>query len=257
MSTIIKRGEQGRLLHRLVALDLADHMAEAHKIVAEARGRARRILAEARHESQRIKADARQSGHEEGLEEGLAEGRASGQAQAFSEAAERFNSEQADLVASFKAVIESIQRDKQDLLIAANRDLLEFCVALARKVTGCVARLDRQAGVANVEKALRLVGGKTDLTVRIHPLDGETLRRFAAELSGGLAGGSHVALVEDEAINPGGAVVTTGGMEVDARIETQLDQITGLLLGTEAEVQSEKRERACPRRAGEREAESP
>jgi len=242
MSTVLKQGEQGKLLHRLVTFDLADHLAEAHKIVAEARERARRMLAEARHESERLKAEARRRGHQEGREKGLAEGLAEGKAQGLAEATERFSREQADLVASITAVGQALERDRQDLLIAANRDLLEFGVALARKVTGCVARLDRQAALANVEQALRLVGGKTDVSVRIHPLDAETLRRFAGELSKGLGAARHITLVEDDSIAPGGAVVTAGppsSGEVDARIETQLEQITALLLGTE-EVRSEK-----------------
>ena len=146
--------------------------------------------------------------------------------------------------ASITAVVQALERDRQDLLIAANRDLLEFGVALARKVTGCVARLDRQAAVANVEQALRLVGGQADVSVRIHPLDAETLRCFAGELSRGLEAARHINLVEDDSVSPGGAVVTAGppsGGEVDARIETQLEQITALLLGTQTEVRSEKR----------------
>ena len=63
------------------------------------------------------------------------------------------------------------------------------------------------------------------------------MRRLAEELAQRLGDASHVALVEDDSIAPGGAVVTSGGMEVDARIETQLEQMTALLLGTEGDGQ--------------------
>ena len=242
MSTVIKSGQQGQVLRRLVTFDLADHMAEARSIVAAAREQAHQILAEARHEGQRLKAEAHRTGYQRGHEQGMGEGYAHGQARGLAEATERFNREQAGLAASLNAIIEAFEHRKQDLFIAANRDLLELAVTAARKVTGCVARLDRDAAVANVEQALRLVGSKTDLTIRIHPLDGQTMRRLAEELAQRIGDASHVALVEDDSIAPGGAVVTSGGMEVDARIETQLEQMTALLLGTEGDgqVRSEK-----------------
>jgi flagellar assembly protein FliH len=240
MSTVIKQGKDGRALQRLVTFDLADHMAEAHKIVADARNEARHIVGQAKLESQRLRAEAQERGQAEGFEKGYAEALAAGREQGLAEATERFNREHGQLAASMARVIESIEQEKQDLLIAANREVLEFAVALATKVTHRVARMDRQAALANVEQALRLVGKKTDLIVRVHPVDAETLGRFAEELADRTNDLGHLKVVEDESISPGGAVVSSGppdAAQVDASIETQLEQITTLLLG---EVRSEK-----------------
>jgi flagellar assembly protein FliH len=243
MSTVIKKGETGRPLQRLCSFDLADHLAEARQAVTAARREAQRIVAEAKAESARLRGEARQIGHREGREQGHAEGLEVGQAQGLAEAAERFNREQGDLAASMTSIIESIEGCKRDLLIEANRDLLEFAVAVASKVTRCVGEVDRQAALANVEEALRLVGEKTDVTVRVNPVDAETLRRFAADRARQLGRQQHVSVVEDESLAPGGAVVTTGGMEVDASIETQLAQITTLLLGQKTELRTEEKQR--------------
>jgi len=237
MSTIIKKGEQGALLQRLVTFDLADHMTEARKIVSEAQARARQIVGEARVESRRLREQAQAQGRQAGYDAGYAEGLAAGQEQGRAEAGQRFEREHAALAAAMEAVIGAVERRKEDLLIEAGRDVLEFAVTLARKVTHGVARLDRQAAVGNVEQALRLAGDRTDLTVRVSPQDADTLRRFAEDLAGRIGKAEHVTVVADESISPGGAVVTAGGpggSEVDATIETQLEQLTWLLLGDSA-----------------------
>ena len=239
MSTVIKSGQQGKLLQRLSTFDLADHMSEARGIVASAREEARRIAVEARTQSRILKEEAQRAGHEQGYEKGLAEGRSDGRAQALSDATERFDTQQANLAAAMQSTVDSIEGQKRDLMIAARRDLLSLAVALARKVTGRIGELDRQAAIANVERALRLVGTKTDLRIRVHPMDAETMRQFAAGLSERLDRTGHVELTEDDAMAPGGAVVEAGGTQVDARIETQIAQIAALLLG-DGQVKSEK-----------------
>ncbi|MCP4250804.1 MAG: hypothetical protein GY778_27515 [bacterium] len=231
MSTVIKHGQQGTLLQRLSTFDLADHMSEARVIVAAAREETRRILAEARRQSRTLKEEARRAGHEEGYEKGLSEGRSDGRAQALSDATQRFEAEHANLAATMQATVEAIENQKRDLMIAARRDVLSFAVALAGKVTGRIGELDRQAAVANVERALRLVADETDLRIRVHPVDAETMRQFTAGLSERLGQAGHVELTEDDTMAPGGAVVEAGGTRVDATIETQLEQIAGLLLG--------------------------
>ncbi len=238
MSTVIKKGEQGKLLQRLVSFDMADHMAEARSIVAAAKAQAQQLVGEARIESRRLKEEAGRQGHAEGYQAGHAEGVIDGREQGLAQATERFNGEHAALAAAMAAAIEALEAQKQNLLIEAERDLLEFATALAQKVTHCVARLDRQAAVANVEQALRLVANKTDLTIQVSPLDADTMRRFAEDVTERLGEVEHVRVVEDESVSPGGAVVTSEGQgrsEVDARIETQLDQIVSLLLGVETE----------------------
>jgi len=253
MSTILKSNDCGRLLREPVAFDLADYLAEARGIVAAAHEQARRILEQARREGARLREETRRSGEREGRERGLAEGRSSGHNEALAAATERFTREQADLVAAVTAALESLESQKQDLLIAARHDVLEFAVAVARRITGCIARLDHQAAVHSVEQALWLVGTKTDVTIRVNPQDAEALRKFAGEWSHRLAapsadqreGGqtsaaaSHVRLVEDESVSPGGAVVATERTEIDTRIETQLDQIAALVLGEKPSANGE------------------
>lgn len=231
MSTVIKKGQTGRLVHRLASLDLADHLAEADKVLAGAQRRAGQLIERAKIESERLGRQAQEESYREGERKGRAEGRREGREKAFVEASERFERQQAELVSALGEAVRGLESGKQDLLIQANRDLLTFAVELANKVTHGVGRLESGMARANVEQVLRLVGRSSDVTVRINPQDADTLRQFAAELAEQVDRAGHVCIVEDAAVTPGGAVVEAGAMKIDAQVETQMEQLVAVLLG--------------------------
>jgi flagellar assembly protein FliH len=231
MSTVIKAGRDFKIVKRLTTIDLADHLAEARKVVSEARTRAKGILAQARQEAVVALQTAKDKGHAEGKTEGHRAGFAAGQAQGLTEARTRFDREQATLRATLEKAVAEFDARKRDLLIEARHDVLALAVALAQRVVKRTAALDSAVATANLEEALRLAARKTDVVVHVHPRDSETMRCFAQDLSTRLAELQHVQVAEDPKLSPGDCVVTAGGTEIDARIETQLNEIVGLLLG--------------------------
>ncbi len=232
MSTVIKKGETGKLVRQLVSFDLADHLANAQKVIDAAQRQAEKIAAEAKHRSSQLRIAAQKEAYALGHGKGYADGVEAGTAEGLAKATESFEHNQSSLTNSLAKIIEEWEQQKRDLLISARRDLLEFAVALASKITRSVGELNGDSVLANVEQALRLVGDKTDVTIHMHPSDAETLRRFADGLARDVEGQQHIALVEDDGVAPGGAMISTGEMEVDARIETQIEQITSVLLGS-------------------------
>ena len=236
MTTVIKVGQSDvRLLRRLESVDLADHLVEASKIVNAARRDAARMTEQAKAAAIQIRQEADQRGFAEAYAKGLVEGRKTGHEQAFREAADRFRREQADLCKALSAAVAELERGKRDILIEAGQDMLRFAVRLAEKVTRRAVAVDSSAAVANLREVLRLVGTRTDMTVRIHPADAETLRLFAKGLAEDVANQAHVRFVEDASISPGGCRVRTETTEIDATVETQIGQIVGLILGRPAD----------------------
>lgn len=231
MSTVIKPGQNVHLVNRLTTLDLADHLAEARKLVADARGEARDILAQARREAAVAFEAAKEKGHAAGFDQGRQAGLEAGLAQALEEARERFEGEIGHVRDTLTTLVTELEHRKRDLLIAARHDVLEFAVTLARRVARRVGELDRSAATANLEEALGLVSSKTDLTVRVNPLDGEAMRRFAEVQSQSLENLAHLRVVEDPEVTPGGCKVSTAATQIDAGIDTQMDEIVRLLLG--------------------------
>jgi len=235
MSTVIKAGQAGTMLHRLSRVDLADHLAEAKQILDDARRQAEQLKARTRDEARRVLEEAKESGFAEGKSQGYEEGLAQGRQTAFEEATARFNAEQATLVADFARAIAEIDRTKSDIRVAAERDVLEFAVNIATQLTFGIGGLHQEAACENLTRALELVDDKSDLTIRVHPTQLETMGMFAGGTFRMLDASKAFQMVGDECVAPGGCVIEGRLTDVDASLETQTRQIVSLLLGREAD----------------------
>ncbi len=234
MPTVIKACETGPLLRRLSNVDLADHLAEARSVIADAERRASRIVAGAEAEAAKALAAARQGGYEAGHRSGYTEGVEAGHQAAHKESIQRFEQQQDHLVAGMQAAIESIDEIKEGLRIAAEKDLLEFAVQVATKLTFAIGKMHRESAVENLERAIRLVGAQTDLTIRVHPDDLAAMDMFARDVLKQVNASRAVDLVADESLAPGGCLVDSGCTRIDATLETQVAEIVSLLLGGKA-----------------------
>ena len=231
VQTVIKAGESGPLLPQLSTVDLADHLAEGRAVVTSAKRASARIMEEAKRESARMFDEAKRNGYADGYRKGHVEGTKAGHEAAFQAAMKGFASEQGNLVADLQRAIEEIDKIKGDLRIEAERDLLNFAIDCAGKLTFAIGKVHRESAVENLRRALRVVGEKTDLTIHVHPADLESMKVFADSVLRSAAASPVVSIVADDSLSPGGCLVQTGRTRVDATLETQVDEMVALLLG--------------------------
>lgn len=240
MGTVIKFGDAVGVLERVTTVTLADHMAEARAALERARAEAKQILDAARTEAMRLRQDAERKGFESGsargYETGLASGETAGREQgrqsAREEALQRYNEQCAHLVADFQRLVAEFSARKEELLQSTERSLLDFAVRLASKLTFAIGTLHRDAAVANVERAVQLVGATTDLTIHVHPDDLASIESFAKDSLERIADSRALKITADDSIAPGGCKLQTDAAEIDATLETQVNEIVNLLLGT-------------------------
>ncbi len=235
MSTVIKARASGPILKRLSTVDLADHLAEARAVVEAAQRRAAQIIAEAEVQAESVLEEARESGHDAGYKQGYAEGTSAGHQTARDESIKQFKQEHGNIVADFQRAISEIDSMKQDLQIQAEKGLLDFAVLVATKLTFMIGRIHRESAVENVKRAIRLVGSKSDVTIRIHSRDISAMEMFADSAIRRADASRVVSIVTDDSIAPGGCKVESGCTNVDATLETQVDEIVSLLIGGEAD----------------------
>lgn len=219
------------MVKRLSTVDLADHLAEAKAVMAEARIRAARMTSDAEAQAKQLRQSGWEEGRSAGYQEGYAVGVAEGREAAFEEAMERFSRSQEDAVSALRRTVAELDAMKRDLMIAAERDVLEFAIAVARKLTLTIGEFHREAAVENLKESLRMVGAKTHITVHAHPKDVETLRTFATSLSTFIDQAQTVKIDAQESISPGGCRVESDRTKVDATLETQIDAMVSLLTG--------------------------
>lgn len=233
MSTVIKAGEAGPILRHLKTVDLADHLAEAREVVAQARREAAQIVGAAKQRAHGTLEEARRLGAERGYREGHKKGEAEGREAARVEALEGFQQREEQVAAALQAATAQLEGIKTDLRLNAERDLLEFAAEVARRLTFALGRTSSEAVKENFSRALDLVAEQTSLIVRVHPDDVAALELFAPEVLSSTRAREGLSMVADDTISPGGCVVTSGTTTVDATLDTQLDTLITLLLGKE------------------------
>ena len=230
-TTVIKAGSAGPMLRSLSTVDLADHLSEARGIVESAKSLAVKIESDTREEGRTRAAAAKEVAMAEGYDAGFAQGEVEGQAKAFEESKRVFEIQHAGIVAQMKQAIDEVDKIKETLRIAANRDVLEFAVKLAFDLTYRIGRHSSKAAIENAKRAIKLVGSRTDLTIHVNPSDLKAMETYASTVLERIDSSPNVGVMTDESLAAGGCIVETGRSRVDATLETQIAELSALLLG--------------------------
>ncbi|MFQ5589955.1 MAG: FliH/SctL family protein [Phycisphaerae bacterium] len=235
MSTVIKAGQAGQVLKHLSTVDLADHLAEAAAVVARAEHRAARIVERTRSDAAEALARAEKSGYEAGYRLGFEEGVAAGRDEAYRDSVARFSTEHGNVVASLQSAVAQIEAIKEELRFAAEKDLIDFAVSVASKLTFEIGCRRRESAISNLQRALPLVASKSDLTIRVHPDDLASLENLADSALKQVNASRAVSIVADGSVSPGGCKVLCGHTEIDATLETQVAEMVSLLVEPSAD----------------------
>ncbi len=231
MGTVIKAGTIGRIKKRMETLRLNDHMAEARAVIQRARETANSILREAHEEAAILTKEAGERGYQDGHVLGREAGHEVGRKESFEEGKNEFRAEQDLLVSSLSEMLSRTQAEKQALLDRAERDLLSFAVMLSRRITKEAGVADRDVVIRNAREAIEHIGDFTDLTIRVNPVDVARMEIYAGSLAEQLGRLTHMRVMQDEKIVPGGCIVETPETHVDATLDAQFSQAASLLLG--------------------------
>lgn len=237
---VLKQYQNTPAMREAIVLDLGDIGAQAARIRASAEAKAARIIAEAQAKSEsladQLHDEARKQGYADGLEQGISEGHEQGRAQALAEAAEQLR----QLTAAWSQVASDWESQRIDMEREARQAVIEFALSAAEKIVHRVIEVDESVVVDQAAQALSMVLSSHDANVRIHPVDRPMLEDALPQLLKELSNLKHISLVEDEAITPGGCVVTFGQGRIDATIERQLQRLIDLILPEPPEIQDDE-----------------
>ncbi len=133
----------------------------------------------------------------------------------------------------FAGTIRELQQLRRRMRREAERDLVQLSVAIARRILHRELTVDPGALLGIVKAALERLESQEVDRLRVHPADLELVGGFLQQA--GLA--ERLQLVGDARLGRGGAVLETAQGQLDASLETQLEEIQrGLLdrLGRQA-----------------------
>ena len=169
------------------------------------------LLSEAKEQIEKEREEARQAGHDEGF----AAGREAGEA--------AVREEMEDFIRQTNAKAEKTLRDAHD----AMRDYLmqaeDVIVSIAMTA---VERVLPQMVLPIVRDAIERVKDQKEIVVHVPPDSYDFVLMARDELRGIVtAGDSSLSITSDESLKPGDCLVETPNGSVDARLQTQIEQL--------------------------------
>lgn len=150
--------------------------------------------------------------------------------QAIAEARHTIDAEVADRVADLRArlaeTIETVSGVATEFITNAENELVELALQIAKKVVGREVTSDREIALTLVRVSLAKLHNRSVAEVHLHPEDFAFVngQREKLDFRGTLE------LVEDPSISLGGCLVHTETGDIDARIDSQFDEIAHGLL---------------------------
>jgi flagellar assembly protein FliH len=181
---------------------------------------AKRIVQEALDYAEAVREEARQAGYRKGFTEGYEAGRAAAEAEAQAKAAE--------YRALIEAFVEQVETERQRLWRNAEPQIVAFVMEIAQKVVKEEAKINREIALSVVKNALRRVIDTERVRIRVHLADLETVRGAREELLTLIDGIDHLEIIEDRRVPPGGCVIETNAGTIDAKLETQFEELQTL-----------------------------
>ncbi|WP_037351077.1 FliH/SctL family protein [Selenomonas sp. FOBRC9] len=209
-----------RIAEREQAMD--ERVKEAEIQVAVLHGEAEeerdRLLSEAQTQIENDRAEARAAGHAEGFAAGHAEG----------EAAVR--EEMAELIRTTNAQAEKTLRDAhdamRDYLMQAEEDIVSIAMTAVERILPQHFIDVPQMVLPIVRDAILRVKDQKEVVVHVPPDSYDFVLMARDELRGLLtAGDTNLTITSDEAMKPGDCLVETPNGSVDARLQTQIEQL--------------------------------
>ena len=209
-----------RIAEREQAMD--ERVKEAEIQVAVLHGEAEeerdRLLSEAQKQIENDRAEARAAGHAEGFAAGHAEG----------EAAVR--EEMAELIRTTNAQAEKTLRDAhdamRDYLMQAEEDIVSIAMTAVERILPQHFIDVPQMVLPIVRDAILRVKDQKEVVVHVPPDSYDFVLMARDELRGLLtAGDTNLTITSDEAMKPGDCLVETPNGSVDARLQTQIEQL--------------------------------
>lgn len=147
------------------------------------------------------------------------------------EAAEESNSPEVDRMRRLvQAMLSGFARQRRGLLAELQPYVVRIGVEVAHRIVRRELRTDPGMVSRTVGAALEQVAAASETRVRVHPLDAQVLQESIREIVPAPDEAAALEIIPDGSIERGGCVVESDRGIVDARLQTQFEEMQARLL---------------------------
>lgn len=158
---------------------------------------------------------------QEAYQEGLSRGTQAGR--------ERFEASLAHCAEALNAAADSIQRSHAEFIDALEPQVVALVKLMATRVIEAELKTGPEAIQHMARRALSKLAGQFAVTLLVHPDDLAALKVHEVALLDSVAGVDSLHIQVSDTVEPGGCIAQSAEMEVDARLETLLNQVLDAL----------------------------
>ncbi len=173
----------------------------------------------------RIIAEAREQA-EEKIQEGYAEGMRRGQETGDAKYAEAI----AQSAQALQSAAEEMRAAREQFIESLEGQLVLLAQAMAERILRREARTDADLVRSTARAALEHLVERERVVIRLNPDDSRALHEKGVTLLNEFDAIKEFEVVADDAVGPGGCIVETESVEIDARLDTQLEQLVDAMI---------------------------
>lgn len=192
-------------------------LADAEQTREQARREAAKTLEDARIQANTMR--------EAAWQEGFHEGRQAGQTAAALELQRAMDAQRNEGLARIQTLTDAIGAARQELWNSQEAEMVTFVLTIARQVIKTEVTQNPEVVTNILHNALRRVTDKDHVRIRVSLADAAHVRGMREDLMNLMDGVKNLEIVDDRRIGQGGCVVETNAGTIDAKIETQLDEV--------------------------------
>ncbi|MGI5818242.1 MAG: FliH/SctL family protein [Armatimonadota bacterium] len=137
-----------------------------------------------------------------------------------------------------QAMLAGFARQRRELLMELQPYVVRIAVEVARRIVRRELQTDPGLTARTVGAALDQIATASETRVRVHPLDARLLKSTIREIVPAPDEAASLQIIPDGSIERGGCVVESDRGIVDARLQTQFEEMQGRLLDGLEETRS-------------------
>jgi flagellar biosynthesis/type III secretory pathway protein FliH len=149
-------------------------------------------------------------------------------------------------LARLDALSASLQQERAEFFSRIEPELVRLAIAIAEKTIQRELETQPDTVLHLLRTALKRIRDREHLRISVNPRDFDQVKQARDDLISAVDGLRKLEIVEDRRVGPGGSLIESPSGTLDARIDTQLDQISQALI--EAIPESAADESAPPDR---------
>ena len=117
----------------------------------------------------------------------------------------------------------SLEAERAQVIADSESTVMELACALAHRITGLQAEVDRRVLVTVIRDALRHLADHSNLLIKVNPEDLQLARRFAERWVQKVAVDAVMRVQSSEHVSRGGCMIEGTEENLDARLESQVE----------------------------------